>query len=97
ETLAARLDRALATHPEVVDLLVVRERAWRVVVLVRRIGGPVPCRREHLDGDQPVDLVERAGREEIGHLSCRLSCAANLDGHPGRRDMGGLEPSLRTR
>ena len=64
---------------EVVDLL---ERGLDardlLVVLVRRIGGPVAAGRDHLDGDQAVG-GERLGRAEVVDLAAHLPRAAQLD------------------
>jgi hypothetical protein len=63
---------------EVVDLLEFGLVRALLIVLVRRVGGPVAARREHLDRDQLV-AVERLGPAEIVDLPAGLACAAQFD------------------
>src|SRR5690606_2342657 len=62
---------------EVVDLLQHALGGGGLVVLVRRVGGPVRLGGEHLAGDQPVRL-ERVGGAEVVHLPAGLPGAAQL-------------------
>ena len=74
---------------EVVDLLEHGLLARDVlVVLVRRVAGPVAAGGEHLDGDQAVGL-EGLGRAEVVDLAAGLARAAQLDGDVLRPRRGG--------
>ena len=78
---------------EVVDLLEFGLVLARLVVLVRRVGRPVPARREHLDGDELVAL-ERLGRAEVVDLPAGLARAAQFHRHRLGRAVAGRQPSL---
>src|SRR4051794_15242906 len=68
----------LALDLEVVDLLELGLGLARLVVLVRRVAGPVSLGREHLDADEPVG-GELAGAEEVVQLARAGAGAADLD------------------
>jgi hypothetical protein len=84
EDVDARAVRALVREAavgdlEVVDLLQRGLDAGDVlVVLVRRIGGPVAARRDHLDCDQAVGEVG-VGAAEVVDLAAHVPGAAELD------------------
>src|SRR5208282_3822215 len=77
---------------EVVDLLELGLVVAYLVVLVRRVGRPVPARREHLDGDELVTL-ERLGRAEVIDLAAGLTRAAQFHRHRLGRAVAGRQPS----
>ena len=68
----------------VVDLLE-SGLAWtRLVVLVRRVGGPVATGRDDLDGDDPIG-IERSGHAEVADLTRADARAPQLDGYRASR------------
>src|SRR3954471_2470350 len=78
---ARRHRRVGAAHLEVVDLLQLALAVLvLLVVLVRRVGGPVPGRCQHLAGDDRVG-VEHVRRTEVADLAGGVSGAAEL-AHP---------------
>ena len=64
---------------EVVDLLEPGLPLPLLVVLVRRVGGPVPGRSDHLAHDEPVRLQGR-GRPEVADLAGAVARTAQLQG-----------------
>ena len=77
---------------EVVDLLEFGLVLARLVVLVRRVGGPVPARGEHLDRDELV-AVERPGRAEVVDLAAGLAGPAQFHRHVLGGTIPGFEPA----
>ena len=76
---------------EVVDLLQLRLGLARLVVLVRRVGGPVAA---GVITSQAMILaaVERVRSAEVAHLAAGLAGAAQLD-----RNLGGRQVAQRQR
>jgi hypothetical protein len=91
----ARAGRARA-ELEIVDLLQDALPRLLGVVLVRRVGRPVPGRRQYLAGDQPVGL-EGSWSAEVVDLPRAGATATQLHRHLAGRAVASREPLARGR